>query len=174
MSQTPFSQEARFPTGQLDIGPGGIIIADSLNNRDVLALIEKAPALPPIELYTLAVSYQQTTSNSGLGNHLAFIGLSNIFQQFQQSIPELFQQRDDIGIQVNPNLNSIRIDPCDACCAIFSPRWCRNCHCNRSTLLSTVKSINYAGLELLIEVTQVEESKTYVLLGVGPTHLEER
>lgn len=67
MSQTPYSQEATFPTGQIDIGPGGIIVADNPNNREMQALIEQTPALSPVELYTLAVSYQQVMSNSGLG-----------------------------------------------------------------------------------------------------------
>lgn len=161
MSQLPSSVEAILPIGQFDIGQGGII-TDSPANRELLDLIEQASPLSPFELYALAVSYQNVVSNSELGNHLAFIALNDIFQYPQ------IQRYQTALLQQNPGFT---FDPCAACCALFGSSIC-NCNCRRPRISTTeLKSVPVSGLNLLVEVTQADENKTYAILGTCPSIL---
>ena len=187
-SQTLSPEERMPPDGQLDIGPGGIIIVDSPNNSELLEFIERTEALSPIELYTLAVSYQQTVPNSDLGNRLGFIGLSTIFQNSQRFIPELYPQSHDTGIQTESSIlpnpwNDFekyvarvgRAVACNFYCTVPLVRYANNdwfnsnCSACPQVLARAAKRVNFNRLKLLIEVTQIEESKTYTILGVSPS-----
>jgi hypothetical protein len=161
MSQTPYSEEPISPIGRIDIGPGGII-SDSRENRELLEIIENAPALSPIELHTLAVSYQQFESNSALGNRLAFIALNNIFQD-----PLLQQYLSTPSRPVQTDLTFWQW----YCCTFGGGRNC-GVTCPRVRLADVVKRVPYAGLELLIEVKLVDEHKTYAVIGVSPSRLK--
>lgn len=190
-SQALSPEERMPPDGQLDIGPGGIIIVDSPNNSELLEFIERTEALSPIELYTLAISYQQTVPNSDLGNRLGFIGLSTIFQNSQRFIPELYPQSYDTSIQTElsilpDQLNDLgqviaqfgRAVACSFCCTFPTVRdasranrdWFnKNCSACPRVSARAAKRVNFNRLKLLIEVTQIEESKTYTILGVSPS-----
>jgi hypothetical protein len=160
MSQTPSSTGTIFPTGQFDVGPGGII-TDSPANRELLDLVEQASPLSVVELYTLAVSYQKVASNSALGNHLAFIALENLFQN------PMVQQ-----------IMSATSQPVKTSCSAAG-FWCcitggKNCGCEcsfRPVTRGLVKRVPVAGFELLVEVTQTDENKTFAILGISPTVL---
>ena len=160
MSQTPSSAGATYPTGRFDIGPGGII-TDSPANRELLELIENTPPLSPLQLYSLAVSYQNVPSNSGLGNRLAFIALDNIFQS-----PVINQARS-AKLQTTKPL--CPLDDFWDCCVARNKKC--NCDCGIGSLFDVVTSVSFAGFDLLVEVTRVDETKTYAILGVSPSVL---
>lgn len=189
-SQVPPVEQRMFFSEQLDIGPGGIIVTNSPDNRELLERIERTRALSPIELYILAVSYQQSVPNSGLGNRLGFIGLSTTFQNIERFVPEFFPQNDNTSSQtsyssaadqINFSIESLKWKPkpCSPVCCNLSP-WLQNwIHCNEGCVCATVfrtfvKSVPYIGLELLIEGTQADERITYTILGVSPSDLEPR
>jgi hypothetical protein len=163
MSQTPSSAKATYPTGRFDIGPGGTI-ADCPANHELLELIENTPPLSPVELYILAVSYQKVVSNSGLGNRLAFIALDSIFQNpiVQQLLSVSSQPLVDVSLATD-NAS------CPWYCA-FVPANPACSHCGPHPT-RVVKRVPDAGLELLVEVTQVDETKTFAILGVSPSVL---
>jgi hypothetical protein len=163
MSQSPSSVNAIPSASKFDIGPGGLITDDPANHA-LVELIEKARPLSPAELHALAVSYQ---SDSKLGHYLAFIALNRIFQS-----PQMRQYQAAILQQAN-----FQIDPCPVCCAIFGGH-CQNCHClpapepvTPGAPVIQVKRVSAAGLDLLVEVTQMDENKTLTVLGVGPSVL---
>ena len=176
MSQTPYSEESTYPVERVDIGPGGIIPANP-ENRRLLEIVEHTPALSPIELYELALSYQKFESNSALGNRLAFIALNNIFQDpllqqyrsnpSQPVKPDLMQQYQSESSQpVRPDLTFWQW----YCCTFGGGRNC-GITCPVVRLADVVKRVPYAGIELLIEVKLVDEKKTYAVLGVSPSRL---
>ena len=209
MSQTPspeqqepshdqIGEQETSPGGELEIGPGGVIIADSPNNRELLERIEQTAPLSPIELYALALSYQETVPNSDLGNRLGFIGLSTIFQNPQRSIPELYpQDHETLRIMSNFSRKShlknenapITVGArcwwdCDVTgyknLSAAEQKWVieNGCPCapptHKIALLKTARLVEYNGIRLVIESTQAEERIIYVILGVGPSYLGPR
>ena len=157
MSHTPSSEEI-FPI----IGMGGTIQAIP-ENKKFLELVESTQALSPIELHTLATSYHNVLSNSGLGNLLGFIALDAILKHPVVQ-HHMSAQTQPLNTGCNPMQQVL-------CTFGFKDT---GCDCPKPKVQSSreVKRVSLnARLDVLVEVTLVEGHKRYVVLDLTPTSI---